>query len=172
MNKLHNEAIKEKENILSEMNSVILGTVSKEGLPNSSYAPSVINPEDGCMYVYISDLSKHTQNLRDSGCASIMIIEDESKTDNLFARKRLTISSDVLEIPRDSDAWLDGMDLLENKFGESITYLKNLTDFRLFQITPKNGLLVYGFARAFNFVGKKLDQIKHLNEQGHMEKAT
>jgi len=171
MDKLHNEAIKEKEKILAEMNSVILGTVNSKGEPNSSYAPSVIDV-DGSMYIYISDLSKHTQNLRDSRCASIMIIEDESNADNLFARKRLTISSDVLEILRDSDAWAQGLDLLEDKFGESIAYLKNLTDFRLFQLTPKSGLLVYGFARAFNFVGKKLDQIKHLNEKGHTEKTT
>ena len=76
MNDLNQEAMKQKNELLSKMSSIILGTVSKEGLPNSSYAPSVVD-SDGSMYIYISDLSKHTSNLIEVSQVSIMIIEDE-----------------------------------------------------------------------------------------------
>ena len=99
-----------------------------------------------------------------------MIIEDESKSKNLFARKRLTMNCSSNEIIRDSEQWIDKISILENKFGEAITYLKKLTDFHLFQIEPSNGLLVYDFARAFNFEGIKLDKVVHLNDKGHTTK--
>ena len=56
---------------------------------------------------------------------------------------------------------------MENKFGETLSYLKNMTDFNLFKLIPSKGLLVHGFARAFTFSGEKLDEINYLNEVGH-----
>ena len=170
MNDISSEAIQEKNNLLSDMKSIILSTVDREKLPNASYAPSAIDDE-GNFYVYISELSKHTRNLLKSSVASIMIIEDESKADNLFARKRFTIEAKSVEVGRDTDEWVNKMDLMQGKFGESISYLRNLTDFRMFKLSPKGGLLVYGFARAFHFTGMKLDKVKYLNEKGHTQKT-
>ena len=56
---------------------------------------------------------------------------------------------------------------MENKFGETITYLKNMKDFHLFEMKPNTGLLVSGFGKAFNFTGEGLNDIVHLNEKGH-----
>ena len=47
------EAKEKKSEMISGMNSIILSTISKEGEPNSSYAPSVVD-YDGCFYIYIS----------------------------------------------------------------------------------------------------------------------
>ena len=169
MDEILEEAIKHKENIINKMKTVILSTVNDKGEPNASYAPCC--KDDGNdLYIYISKLSKHTDNLINNPVVSVMIIEDEEKADNLFARKRLTITSYAKVIERDSDEWVGKMKLMEHKFGEPIVYLKNLTDFYLFRLEAKEGLLVHGFARAFRFVGQGLDQIKHLNDQGHTEK--
>ena len=135
MSKISIEALEQKDKLLSDMQSVILATTDKDGAPNSSYAPSVIG-SDGSLYIYISELSKHTLNLVYNSNVSLMIIEDESSAENLFARKRLTISAEASEIERDSDNWIDKMSLLEDKFGEAISYLRNLTDFRLFRLVP------------------------------------
>ena len=169
MNDLSSEAIQEKNNILLNMQSVILSTVSEDGLPNASYAPAVID-NDGSIYIYISELSKHTKNLLEVPRVSIMIIVDESDSENLFARKRFTIKASSFEIQRDSVEWVDKIGLMEKKFGEPIAFLKDLTDFRMFRLTPENGLLVHGFARAFHFTGKKLDKIEYLNDKGHTQK--
>ena len=166
MDKLKIEAFKEKNQMLSNMKSIILSTVDQHGKPNASYAPSVID-ENGSFFIYISTLSKHTQNLLNNSKVSMMIIEDETNSENLFARKRFTIKGKSEAIIRDSERWNHKMKLLENKFGESITFLKDLTDFHLFELTPNSGLLVYGFARAFHFTGNDLNTMKHLNEKGH-----
>ena len=169
MDELLIEAKDRKEQIVKDFKTIILSTTNKENLPNSSYAPSAVD-ENGDFYIYISELSKHTSNLLSNPVASLMIIEDESNSDNIFARKRFTMTCSATEIKRDTNKWVDKINLMENKFGEAISYLKKLTDFHLFKIKPESGLLVYGFARAFNFYGEKLDQIKFLNDKGHTQK--
>ncbi len=169
MDEILKEAYDEKNNLVENMKTIILSTKCNDGKLNASYAPSVVDSK-GFYYVYISRLSKHANNLINNSMLSIMIIEDESKSKNLFARKRLTMNCSSNEIIRDSEQWIDKISLLENKFGEAITYLKKLTDFHLFQIEPSNGLLVYDFARAFNFEGIKLDKVVHLNDKGHTTK--
>ena len=99
--------------------------------------------------------------------ASLMIIEDESKAEKLFARKRITMDVDSTVVDRDIDEWNLIMDEMESKFGHSIKFLKDLTDFFLFSLKPQSGLLVYDFGRAFRLTGTNLDEIKFLNEKGH-----
>ena len=169
MDEILKEAYVEKDCLIQNMQTVILSTKCDDGIPNASYAPSVLD-SDGFYYIYISKLSKHANNLLNSKNLSLMIIEDESKSKNLFARKRLTMNCKSSEIKRDSKNWNNKISLLENKFGESITFLKKLTDFHLFKIEPKDGLLVYDFARAFRFKGRKLDEIIFLNDKGHTKK--
>tara|TARA_Y100001970_G_scaffold52986_1_gene67026 strand:- start:4538 stop:5050 length:513 start_codon:yes stop_codon:yes gene_type:complete len=169
MNETLSKAIKEKEKIINEMDTVILSTADSNGMPNASYAPTTTDKK-GNFYIYISELSKHTQNLLNSNNASLMIIEDESKSNNLFARRRFTMNSKSKEIIRDSSEWNEKIELLENKFKEQIGFLKNMTDFHLFKLTPTDGLLVHGFGKAFRFVGQELNQINHLNDKGHTEK--
>ena len=163
------EAIKEKNILVDDMQSIILSTTDKNGSPNSSYAPSAIDDNHN-YYIYISRLSKHTNNLLNNSPVSMMIINDESKTEHIFGRKRLTMNAVSTEIKRDTEEWNNKMDLMEKKFGESITYLKNLTDFHLFKLDPQDGLLVHGFARAFKLSGSNLDEIKYLNDKGHSSK--
>ena len=163
------EATIEKNILLEKVNTAILSTVNAEGEPNASYAPCAID-DKGFYYIYISRLSKHATNLLQNSNLSAMIIEDETNSENIFARKRFTMTCCATEIKRDTDEWVNKINLMENKFGEAISYLKKLTDFHLFKIKPESGLLVYGFARAFNFYGEKLDQIKFLNDKGHTQK--
>ena len=169
MDEILKEAYEEKNNLVENMKTIILSTKCNDGKLNASYAPSVVDSK-GFYYVYISRLSKHANNLINNSMLSIMIIEDESKSENIFARKRFTINASAEVIDRESSLWFDKIQILESKFGESLTFLKKLTDFHLFKIEPKNGLLVYGFARAFKFKNKKLDQIVHMNDQGHTTK--
>ena len=170
MTKLEQEAINEKNDIVNKMQSINISTICENSVPNSSYAPAAID-EEGNYYIYVSELSKHTRNLLINSKVSIMLIEDEVNSKNIFARKRFTINANAEIINRDTQNWYEKIQLLESKFGESIKFLKEMTDFHLFKLVPIDGLLVYGFGRAFNFVGKNLDEIKHLNETGHTKKS-
>ena len=163
------QAKEAKIKLVSNMNTIMLGTISKNGEPNASYAPSIIDSEEN-FFIYISSLSKHTLNLIGNPKLSIMIIEDESKAENIFGRKRFTMSAETSIIDRDSKEWISIMGNMESKFGETITFLKDMTDFYLFKIVPIEGLLVHGFARAFRFHGKGLNEVSYLNEKGHTSK--
>ena len=164
-----NEVLKEKESLINSMNSLILGTISNKNKPNSSYAPFGID-ENNNFYIFISELSKHTKNMISNPSVSLMIIEDESKSQTIFARKRLTITGIASKIDRNSQDWNQKINILENKFDETFTFLKNMEDFHLFKISPSSGLLVYGFGKAFNLEGPELVNIVHLNEKGHKPK--
>tara|TARA_B100000945_G_C20288186_1_gene552038 strand:- start:306 stop:812 length:507 start_codon:yes stop_codon:yes gene_type:complete len=164
-----NEVLKEKESLINSMNSLILGTIGNKNKPNSSYAPFGID-EDNNFYIFISELSKHTNNIMSNPDVSLMIIEDESKSQTIFARKRLTITGRASRINRNEKDWNKKIKILENKFDDTFTYLKNMEDFHLFKITPISGLLVFGFAKAFNLEGPELVNIVHLNEKGHRPK--
>ena len=169
MNDILKEAESEKNILLENMNTVIISTVNSENIPNASYAPAAVD-SDNNFFIYISNLSKHSHNLRQSSQASIMIIEDEIDSENIFGRKRLTLDISVSLIERESDNWSANIKLLEDKFGETLTYLKKLTDFNLFKLSPINGLLVYGFGKAFKFSDSKLTPPMHINEVGHSKK--
>jgi heme iron utilization protein len=75
----------------AQFKSVVLGTCSAAGDPQASYAPCVTDAERN-IYIFVSGLSAHTQNLADTGKASALFIEDEAQTPQIFARKRLSYS--------------------------------------------------------------------------------
>ena len=82
------EAQASYEALLDRFQSIQLGTADQTGVPEASYSPSIMD-EGSNFYVHVSELASHTSNLRESARASVLIIEDESTAENLFARKRV-----------------------------------------------------------------------------------
>ncbi|HBA34950.1 MAG TPA: pyridoxamine 5'-phosphate oxidase [Gammaproteobacteria bacterium] len=156
-------------NFPADFESVLIGTASSDGLPDASYAAYLA--QDKHYYVYVSELSKHTQNLRDTGKASLLFIESESECQHLFARRRVTLACEVEEVFR----WCRHFDLIMDqfigKFGQFMNVLKSFNDFHLFKITPQKGVYVRGFGQAYTFEGESLEMVKHLNDQGHRAKG-
>lgn len=144
---------------LTQFQSVILATVSADGRPESSYAPYLYH--NGCFYIYVSELAAHTRNLLVSSEAcpdvSLMWIESEQETRNVFARKRATIHATAQAVPRDSEAWADLMGLMAERLGDTIGLIRPLTDFHLFELTPHSASYVTGFAKAYRLEGETLE---------------
>ena len=163
---IENEVKIEKNLLLENVNTAILSTVDDIGQPNASYAPIGIDSENN-MYIYISDLSKHTKNIISTNKVSVMLIEDESKSSNVFARKRLTINVKSILIDRGTVDWYEKITYLDVRFSDSMKFLKEMSDFHLIQLVPEDALLVYGFGKAFRLTGNKLENIVHLNDKGH-----
>lgn len=141
-----------------------LATVDGEGKPNVSYAPFALL-EDG-YYVLISQIAKHARNLLDNPQVSLMMIEDESASKTIYARKRLTFEANVTVVERGSDKWLAAIAELKVRFGEIVDGLSGLEDFVLFRLEPTQGLFVKGFGQAFQVGGDDLVDFVHLQE-GH-----
>tara|TARA_Y100001970_G_C14228983_1_gene857436 strand:+ start:2501 stop:3031 length:531 start_codon:yes stop_codon:yes gene_type:complete len=162
------EVLIEKKLLLENVRSAILSTIDKNNNPNVSYAPIGIDDENN-FYIYISELSKHTNNLLLNSKVSLMFIEDESRSTNIFARKRLTVNVSVDLIERGTVDWYEKINNLDERFSETMKFLKDMSDFHLFQLSPIDALIVYGFGKAFHLDGENLDNIIHLNEKGHVK---
>lgn len=140
------------ETLEVSFNTLLLSTLGAEQHPSLSYAPYV--RIGNRYYVFISELSDHTQHLiADSKC-SIMFIKDESDSRNLFARERLIYSCQAEKIDRYSDFGAEVLGLMQEKLGETVGVLRQLGDFRLFQLSPTSGRYVVGFGKAYNINGQ------------------
>ena len=147
---------------LGKFRSLQLSTIGDAGRPECSYAPFVIDIQSN-FYVYVSGLSNHTKNMRNDNRAGIMLIEDEDKAENIFSRKRLTFECEVKKIERSDDEWEPIMQLFDELAGEIMATLRVLSDFELMSLSPKSGLFVSGFAKAYEIHGENMEFIKHIN---------
>lgn len=136
-----------------------LATVSPEGLPQASYVPVAVDDVLRRFLFFVSDLSEHTANLRGSGQASLMLIEDEARSEQLFARNRATFSGSVQSIARDSTEWGEAARIYGERFGNFFDMLAGLNDFHMFALAPQDIRLVVGFGAAYRVTGERWDQL-------------
>jgi putative heme iron utilization protein len=147
--------------LLSGFQSIQLGTASTEGIPEASYAPAVMT-ESRAFYIHVSELSNHTANLRNTRKASVLLIEDEETSEQIFARKRVTYACNAAEVVHESAEWKDAMERFAEKFGGIMNHLKNMKDFHLIRLRPNSGRLVVGFGQAYEVTGEHMDELCHL----------
>lgn len=147
-----------------ERRTLQLATVDEEGRPNVSYAPFVQNQEG--YFVLISDIARHARNLKANPNVSLMMIEDEESSKQLYARKRLTFDATASIVERESELWTQVIAQMKDRFGEIIDGLSQLQDFSLFNLKAENGLFVKGFGQAYQVSGDDLVDFVHLQE-GH-----
>ncbi|WP_105902068.1 heme utilization protein HutZ [Vibrio gangliei] len=164
--RLQNRLGPEIQEFRQERKTIQLATVDTEGKPNVSYAPFVVNTSG--YYVLISEIARHARNLIANPQVSLMLIEDEDQSKQLFARKRLTFDAVASIVERNGDEWNNVITEMEQRFGEIIAGLSQLEDFKIFCLTPKQGLFVKGFGQAFQVSGDDLVDFVHL-EQGHQK---
>lgn len=132
--------------LCGQFKTVLMATSTTDGQPEISYSPYAI--VDGRLYVFVSDLSVHTGNLKSNPRASLLFIENEAQSDNLHARRRVTFPAKATLLSRDVPEWSDVLNQMEDKFGEIISVLKSLPDFHLFAMGTESAVIVRGFADA------------------------
>lgn len=146
-----------------QFDSAVLGTVSDDGLPQASYAPCVIDAARN-IHIFVSGLSAHTQNLAATGKASVLFIEDEVKTQQIFARKRLSYDCTASLLDRDDEQWAAIAQQFESRFGNIVEVMKGLSDFRIFQLRPHGGRFVMGFGQAYDVDPNDLSKLIHVGK--------
>lgn len=148
----------EAQNVLnsftSHFQSLMLATVSKEGIPFSSYAPFV-EDKKGRYYVCVSGHVTHSHNMNETKKASIMFIEDEKEAAHPFGRKRLYFDAKVKKFDENDKKEEKIAKLFDEKFGNKVSFMFKMPDFRVYRITPQEGGLVLGFGAAFRVSGDK-----------------
>lgn len=136
------------QRLVNSHKTLTLSTLSPEGKPEISYTPYLCG-KDGIFYIFISELAHHTPNLQANPVCSIFFATPESETKNLFARERAFFNCQAEELPRDTDNCDHWLDLIQEKFGNTVEVLRNLPDFHLFALKPLSGQYTVGFGKAF-----------------------
>jgi heme iron utilization protein len=144
-----------------QFQSIVISTVNEQGVPNASYAPFVIDDSKN-IYIYVSGLSIHTQNIYANPRVSVLFIEDESKSQQIFARQRLSFDCTANLIERETENWYQIVDLFQSRFGEIVEIFRGLADFRIFKLTPSEGRFVIGFGAAYYISGDNLNELIHI----------
>lgn len=150
----NNEIVQNTINSLHEsVLSVILSTTNQSGEVETSYSPYFFDGKD--YYILISDLAPHSQNIKGNANISVFIIEDESQTKNIYARKRLSLQATAVMIEKDSEMFNSIIERFALRISKMVYMLSEMKDFNLFKISPMQGRLVIGFGKTY--------QIDHQN---------
>lgn len=154
---------------IKDFQSLVINSLDSNSMPFSSYAPFVKN--EGKYYVFISDMAKHTHNLRANSKCSLFFCEDEKDCKNIFGRKRAMLQCDAKQLQRENGDSI--LDIFEEKFDKDMVQtLRNMSDFHLFEFTPFYGEAVFGFGKAYNLGGESFDEFiqRETNGKGHGSK--
>lgn len=146
------------KDFIANIQTAVIGTIDKEGFPFSSYAPYIY--DDNRFYIYISNIATHAKNIQANPNASLFFIEDESKSKNLFARKRISLQCSSVKIDRDTDRFKKILDLFSIKFDSPmVEMLKKMMDFNLYELHVNAGEATFGFGEAYLIGGEEMNEL-------------
>lgn len=134
----------EFENFDADKRSLIISSISSQGEPLTSYAPFVKEGND--YFISISSNLPHFKNMQETKKAHILIIEDEATAEHIYARKRLYFSALCEVVEQGSE---EVYKLFDKRYGDSLSFLRSMKDFKIIKLTPGEKSLVLGFGAAY-----------------------
>lgn len=137
------EIIEEFRNFDKDKFSLIISTTSEQNEPLTNYAPFVKLDED--YFVSVSSNLPHYTNMVETKKAHILIIEDESSADHIYARKRLYFGA-TCKLEEDEEKIFK---LFDDRYADKLSFLRTMKDFKIIKITPQEKSLVLGFGAAY-----------------------
>lgn len=141
------DILRETEEFIQGFKSVILGTVSKNGEIDVTYAPHV--KVEGEHYIYISEIGDHYTNLAENNQKfEIMFLQDEKEALSVIVRKRARFNVTAEFLPRD-EKFEKIMDIFEKNIGETFKVIRKMEDFHLVRLDVVDGRFVKGFGQAY-----------------------
>ncbi|PHQ89019.1 MAG: heme iron utilization protein [Sulfurimonas sp.] len=150
---------------ISKLKTAVIGSINTNATPFSSYAPFIYDSNK--FYIYISSIATHTKNIQRNNNVSLFFIEDESQTSNFFARKRISLQTLSSKIARDSARFEEVFSLYNKKFDEeTVTMLKNMKDFNLFELEVQSGEATFGFGEAYHIGGENMNELVERKSSG------
>lgn len=151
------------ENLIKNNKTLIISSLDKENNARISYSPFVYMNNN--LYIYISKVAEHYNNILNNGNISVMIIEDEKDAKVTFARNRVSFSGKATRIEDNEEIFEE----FSKKQGENIMNMLRKMDFNIFEIVIENGRYVEGFGKAFDIINENGQLVmKHVTiEKGH-----
>ena len=138
-----------------------LATLDSDGFPSASYAP--LCWLDGRAYLFVSDLSEHTQNLKRNPAIGLIVVDEVDRGGNAFVRRRLSLRGQARLVARDDGVFEAALAEFRRRFGEVVELLESLPDFHLFALHFEHGRYIRGFGQAYDLSGDGLQQLTHIH---------
>jgi len=137
------EIVQEFKDFDKDKYSLIISSTSSENSPLTNYAPFVKIGED--YFVSVSQNLPHFVNMAETKRAHILIIEDEATADHIYARKRLYFGASC-DVEEDTEKIFK---LFDERYGDKLSFLRDMKDFKIIKITPEERSLILGFGAAY-----------------------
>ena len=160
MNKEIKDIEKIKKTIISKNRTIIIAVNNKINYPEIGYAPYIFLNK--CFYIFSSELSPHIKHLLYNKKGTFMIIEDEYKAKNIWARVRLKFEAQIKVVNRKENNYNKICKLIQNAHGNTLNLIKQFNDFHLIKISPIKGSIFTGFGSAFILDGISLEVISKI----------
>lgn len=158
----------EVESFLETFQTLVIASLTPEGLPHASTAPYVRMGND--FYILISTVAQHGRNLLANPDISLLFAEDESQCAQPFARKRVTIEAGASETVRTDPMYAAIIERFKAHFNpELVGSLTQMGDFHLFRLSPLGGSAVMGFGKAYR-LNQNLEVLTQIMGQHQKEK--
>lgn len=141
------------ENLIKNNKTLIISSLDKENNAKISYSPFVYM--NNKLYIYISKVAEHYNNILNNGNISVMIIEDEKDAKVTFARNRVSFTGKATRIEDDEEIFSE----FSKKQGENIMNMLRKMDFNIFEIVIEKGRYVEGFGKAFDIINENNELI-------------
>ena len=141
-----------RDALLKTARTLTVCVTGADGTPDLGTSP-FIRDDAGCFYIYTSQLSSHVRALLAGQPAHFMVIADESTSQNIWARVRIKFDAEVQIIARDSQDFNDIAAKMADPFGPTMALIKDFSDFHMIKLTPQKGVIVTGFASAYEVEG-------------------
>ena len=159
------ELAEQRDRVLATVQTLIIGAppeATDAALPELGVTPSI--QHEGFFYIYPSRLSAHVRSMLKTGQAQFLAIEDEATAQNIWARKRIRFTANIIEINRKNDEFNCLAGLFAARHGPTMDLIRDFTDFHMLKLVPTSGVMVLGFAKAYQLDGPGLDIAEHLRE--------
>ena len=148
-----------KKKLIENNNSMII-SVNGDDFTDLGYAPYIFY--ENYYYIFVSELSTHVKLLLKQKVGTFMIINDETNSQNIWARIRLKFSAKIEVVIRDSEDFSIICEKIRYKHGKTMNLIKQFSDFHLIKIIPSRGTFISGFGNAFNLEGQYLNVINKI----------
>ena len=155
MNKQIKDIEKIKNTIIRKNKSLIITVSNKINYPEIGYAPYIFL--NSFFYIFSSELSPHIKHLLCNKKGTFMIIEDENKAKNIWARIRLKFEAQIKVVDRKENNYNKVCNQIQNVHGHTLNLIKQFNDFHLIEIRPIKGSIITGFGNVFILDGVSLE---------------
>lgn len=133
------------ENLIKNQKTVLISSLGEDNFPHISYAPFFM--KDDKIYIYISKVADHYNNLEKNKKVSVMVIEDETGAQSMFGRQRVSFKGNAIKV---SEVPKEVTDHFNQVHGNRMMEILGNMDFDFFEVSIINGRLVDGFAKAYD----------------------